>query len=564
MFGKSIRFYHLDRRFTGYLIGASVVFAWIAVALVTYAAQFKGGWRFDDAHHLKFLSEHRFLQYFYDFTAARLQSGAHFTPFNILTYDIPSRFFPLTSPRYFYIFHVTLIGLSAGALFFLLRAVSATIPALIGTAFFLFGMPIAGMAGQLMVGHYITGFIFTSLCLLSYEHDRPQRLVGIPTLLLYFLACLSKEIFVPIIIYIAVDPREAYLRRAQRLVCFAIVLAIFWGLRGLVIGAAIGGYNDGFQTSPWVNFLQLLRGLFAYGTLYTSSIVLSILTMVAAAIVLVRNTPRFGVLAMGGAALGAALAAIVPIMPVSMEVTPASYVEIRLLSAPFYICAFVMALATAELRQMAGKAVASVWVALLVVAIGWNSHDYRKYSPVWSFAKEFDQVSRYVTTGNPCNLIDKYGWSSWAYDLRNAVGRPQPQRMAAEEILKVEASPGEAICTFDRHAVQNTGTVGAQQACDLAKAPPYHFHYDGTHLFMDFGGDREDVYYIEVMGKYVLKVSSRFLSPFPDPHRFASFRILKIYPDHSVGCTPVDSYDPLVSPDKGFGTVVDTSPAPSP
>lgn len=165
--------------------------------MLLFSQQLGAGWRFDDPHHLAFLSGYRQFEYFYDPAVARLQSGAHFTPFNIWTYDIASRIFPVGQPAGFYALHLALIGLAGGLLCRFLEPRQGLGAAWVAAVVFLAGFPVAAISGQLMVGHYLTGLCFALLCLITF---RPQDArVSWLSVAFYFLACLSKEVYVPLI-----------------------------------------------------------------------------------------------------------------------------------------------------------------------------------------------------------------------------------------------------------------------------------------------------------------------------------------------------------------------------
>lgn len=95
-----------------------------------------------------------------------------------------------------------------------------------------------------MVGHYILGFVFAGLFVYSYSMNQLQRKAFVWAMAFYFLACLSKEVFVPLIALPLLDPRDSIPIRLRRLLLLVMVFLGYWIVRAVMIQQAVGGYND--------------------------------------------------------------------------------------------------------------------------------------------------------------------------------------------------------------------------------------------------------------------------------------------------------------------------------
>ena len=527
---------------------AAVALGWVLLAVAVYSFQLSGGWRFDDGHHLAFLAQHSHFEYIYDFKAARLQSGAHYTPFNILTYDILNRFVPLTEPAWFYAFHITLIGLASAALYAYLGLLTGRAGATTGTIVFLFGFPIAGMSGQLMVGHYIIGFGFAALCLYCFERAVRESRPPLLAIIFYFLACLSKEIFLPLILFPALDPRCPLQQRFMHTLPWLAAGSLFWLLRTLVVANFVGGYNDGLPAPPLTAAEDVIGGIYAYGSMTVTAAIMS-LVLVACCLISVRFLwKRFGLTTTALISAGAVAGTLLPLIPVALQVSPNTPTDVRLLSGIWFILAVAAAVAVCSITELTGlRGPRYALSGLIVLTTGWATIDYVRTAPLFPFGHEFDAVTRYLVDRKACYLAANYGGSSWLDDLNRAM-RPHspPPLMAPREILNIRGKPGHAICEFDSTGVRQVGWVPMNSQCVMNQPLSLGFTYTGSHLLMKFGPDPDSLYYIEVPGDYFLKLPADFIMAYPDKLRLANFRLLKINTNGTVACSPLLHFDPAV------------------
>ena len=449
----------------------------------------------------------------------------------------------------FYVFHISLIGLAAAALYSYLSLVAGRAGAIFGAVIFLCGFPIAGMSGQLMVGHYIVGFAFSGLCLYFYERTARDGFSPL-AVLFYFLACLSKEIFLPLILFPALDPRFGLRQRIYRTIPWFAAAALFWLLRTFVVANVVGGFNDSLPVNPLTALNDMLGGLHAYATMNAGTAVMCLLITVCCGLTIASLWQRFGALPTMMIVSGAIAGTLLPLMPVALQVSPLVPVEIRLLSGIWFVLSMAAAMALGNVGGWTGARQLRPFLAgTVAVATAWSSINYARTAPLFLFGREFDTVTRYLVEHNGCYLVDKYGWSSWLYDLNRAV-QPQsaPPLMAPREILNVVGEPGHPICEFDSAGIHAAGKVEANSGCVADERLALDFVYNGSHLAMNFGPDNESTYYVEVPGAYFLNLPANFIMPYPDRQRLKDFRLLKIHADGTVACSPLLHFDPASQP----------------
>jgi hypothetical protein len=533
----------------------SAVRGWCLVVglifLLTFALDghnLMGRWRFDDGHHLLFLTQHANFEYLYQIRAARLQSGSHLTPFNILTYDIPHRFFGF-SPGGFYAFHLALVAMAGVAFYYLLRRLVSPLAASVAVLIFLAGFPMLGIASQLMVGHYVMGAIFVSLSLTQY--DNPLLLGWGPfsalSLVLYFLACLSKEIFLPFAGLILVDPRSPFASRLRLFAWYAAVAAAYWLLRIAVVAQFIGGYNK--YESPVIALLTMASGVARYFTVSSAMIALGIACGCTAVVALISARRKFGTRSALLAGAGTVVVAFAPLIAVPAQLGPDAPTEIRLWLAPWFLfsasAAFAFEFAWARLR-FAGR---SVVASALVLVIACQYIYYERNSPFARIAREFDSVSLAVESGEDCHLVGLYGWSSWIHDLGEALHPGAPNPIAGPRaILDTVLPPGSALCELSDDRVVRSSAVSSQSTCSVTDPMSVALRYDGSNVNFTFGPDKQGFYYVEVSGKYFLSLPPDFFGPMPNTDRLLEFRVLHIAPDGHVACSPELHFEPGKNP----------------
>ena len=524
---------------------------WISATFILYGFQLTGGWRFDDFHHLLFLTQHQSFEYTYLPEAIRLQSGAHYTPFNILTYDLAHRLFPLNYPSGFYALHLMLLGLACAALY---SALSRSLPvwaSILGASAFLIGFPTSGISAQLMTGHYVIGFIFSGLFLYHYERSTRQRTPLTLSILFYFLACASKEIFAPLIAIIAIDPRRSLNQRIRLTLLYFFALAAYIILRSLMIGQTIGGYNDGFGNAIPHAIQTIISGIIAHYTSTNSGILLGLISLIVVSHAATSSIYNHGLRATLLIAAGLFAVIVVPLIPVANQVSPNSPTEIRLMTLYWWLFAIISAISTSIAARQWGKTSATIYGLIIIASIAWNTKNHIDHGQLSAINKKFDAYSEYALDQKNCHLIDDMGWSSALADLQTAIYPDRKRSIVAPiEIIQTLGKPGDAICKLENGEITQTGFIDKAKPCDTNARLGAKLHFNGSHITFNFESDETDPwYYIEVPDQYMLKLHDGLKGPWPNHDRLQTFRVLKITSSGNVTCSPMLHFKPDASPE---------------
>ncbi len=227
---------------------AAHLLAWaglLGATLLLHGSALAGGWRFDDPSHLLFALEHpAWPRYFADPAVYRLFSVCNLTPWNPLLYRINLDLFGL-NPAGFYAHHLLSLWLAGVATYYLLRLWVRPAWALAGSLVFLLGLPTAGVAQQLMTGHYVDGLVFTVCALHGFVRAARSGRTGFAWAggVCYALAVTAKEIYVPLPLLLLVLPEGDWRARLKMGLPFFTVLLAYIPWRWFMLGMLGGGYR---------------------------------------------------------------------------------------------------------------------------------------------------------------------------------------------------------------------------------------------------------------------------------------------------------------------------------
>lgn len=518
--------------------------------LFLYHSQLQGSWRFDDPHHLSFLQRFEHLDYFYKLDAARLQSGVHFTPFNILSYDLALKLFGQLNPYYFYLFHLSLISIAGLILFYYLRMRFADAIATTGALIFLGGFPIAGMSGQLMVGHYIFGAIFFFAQLVTYEKSRSSQRYLYLSACFYFLACLSKEIFVPAILFVLIDHRVSLRQRCIKILPYLLAFLIFLILRTVVIGELIGGYQSGIGTSLTQKIGMVMSGLTSYFLLDQYSAAMSLGFVCLIVFGLVRSWQLFGLRHTILISLSIFAAVLTPLIAVASQVGPQAPGEIRLIFFAWIVLCIITSHTLHQIGTVFGSRVSNLAAIAILSLVVVNTHHFMATNPLTEINQRFDVTAKFLAGKQTCHLIDQDGWSSWGADLRLALHRPQPLYLfAPSAVINAEAKPGDAICHIDHGQIKVVGDQLHTVPCKVNSEFGVSINSEKNHIHFAFepGGLRNYIVEVEHSNsRYFLQLPQIFSGAFPDKTRFERFRVWGIDHNNTPTCSGWLSYLPRI------------------
>ena len=232
------------------------------LCLVLHHSALSAGWRFDDGPHLFFTATYSPWQYFFIPDIMREQSWAHITPWNAFFYELGLPFFGL-NPTEHYAHLLFIIWAAAIATFLLLRLWFTPMASFMGAALFL-SMPATGTVGQLlMTGHYAYGLLFTILAFYFFARGLRENnpFLSAAAAGVYALACLSKELYVPIIAILIFYPGGSWKKRLRHL-WPALLVAIAYAAVRLQVLQGIGGYGRP-PLSGQLTLSEVLTGFFS-------------------------------------------------------------------------------------------------------------------------------------------------------------------------------------------------------------------------------------------------------------------------------------------------------------
>jgi len=179
-------------------------------------------WLIDDPCHLFYISQNGIYPAFFD--PARGFSPINFTPWEPLSLGIDYLVFGF-NPLPFYGHHLlslSILLLCANVI--LLRFLSPFVAAL-SLSLFVASVPLCDAANHLMTRHYIEGLIFAlvSIYLFIKAQEKDDANIFYGSALFYFLACLAKEVYVPLIVIMMAFPSPTMKSRIKSLYPFLVV-----------------------------------------------------------------------------------------------------------------------------------------------------------------------------------------------------------------------------------------------------------------------------------------------------------------------------------------------------
>ncbi len=290
-------------------MGIALAFA-VAAGLL-YTSVLGLWWIYDDFHHLRYLLTHQPGWYLFDAAGFRDFPAKVFTPLLFLSLDADRRLFGL-DPFPFYLHHLLVFALCPVVLYGVLRLWLPRLWAAVGAGVFLLGPVASSLAPLLMVRHYIEAILLAALAVAAWARGRPWL-----SAVLYFAACMAKEIAVPLAVLLPLLPDPSGRRfpeRLRRALPHGIALILYLGLRYAALGTFAGGY--GF-TADLPSLALALPGKIAMeiagGRFSWAAVVLGV-SLAAGLLAFRSRAILLTVLAL--------LLAILPVLPVSTRMEP--------------------------------------------------------------------------------------------------------------------------------------------------------------------------------------------------------------------------------------------------
>ncbi len=243
-----------------------------------------------------------------------------FAPFQNFSLGIDYKLFAL-NPQGFYWHHLLSFSLVLLFAYILLSQFFTPLLSSMIVSLFVVCVPTVETAYYLMVRHYVEGLGFSLIAIWAYMRalNRNRWAWLVLGSGFYFLATLSKEIYVPLVILLPFLPVATIKARFRSLVPYLFVLAIYILLRTSLLGLesliASQPYDQGKTT--WLHILHFpntFRRIMGWGALWQQ---LPILGILAVFLVALWKNP----LQLGSNALLWAAIAFAPIMPILFRVS---------------------------------------------------------------------------------------------------------------------------------------------------------------------------------------------------------------------------------------------------
>lgn len=382
------------------------------MAGLLYARVLSLWWIYDDFYHLHHLLTHRAGWYLFDASGFRDFPAKVFTPLLFFSLDADRRLFGL-DPAPFYLHHLLVVALCPALLYLVLRLWLPRFWAAAGAGVFLLGPAFCSLAPLLMVRHYAEALLLSALAVATWARDRPKL-----SALLYFAACMAKEIAVPLAVLLPLLPPPAgsagadFRHRLRRAVPHGLALTLYLGLRYAALGTLAGGY--GFTADlpalalalPGKVGLEIMGGRFSWAAVMLSvSLAASVLAFRRREVVLL---------------LISLLLAILPILPVSTQMEP------RYALPAWLVVAVAFAAGGKALEEKSRRAAWALAALALVSGLWLNRQDW---SLRFAQAERMSAENRFLfgmsaadTLRQPATLAASLKELEWL--RRNAFGRP--------------------------------------------------------------------------------------------------------------------------------------------
>ena len=198
-------------------------------------------WLWDDPQLLYGAMRFPLLDHFTNPQSWQQQSTANFVPMLMLANEIDLQLFGV-SPRGFYVHHLFVFTLAIVAMYAYLRTFTSELIAAAAATTFALSQPAFTVATLLMDRHYAAGLFVALVAMILFHRNRP--ILGA---LVYFIACLEKEVYVPLPLLVVVQ--DLVTRRGGRIamrdgaLCgVATMTYVAWRIYML---GSFGGYGGG-------------------------------------------------------------------------------------------------------------------------------------------------------------------------------------------------------------------------------------------------------------------------------------------------------------------------------
>lgn len=234
----------------GALTALLVALACVAVTLAWHGSALRGEFRLDDPLVLmQAITEPGPWHFFFSREGWQAFGVVSFTPWLVLDFWLDWKLAGL-QVGWHYLHHLVVIAAVAGATWWLARPAIGPWFAALAALLFLSGAATAVVAQQLMSRHYAMGLLLSLAATACWLHAlrrqpaRPWTGAVAGATVLYVMAALNKEVFLPLpLVLLALDPTPWGIR-LRRLAPVAVAAAVVVAWRSWMLGDLIGGYTE--------------------------------------------------------------------------------------------------------------------------------------------------------------------------------------------------------------------------------------------------------------------------------------------------------------------------------
>lgn len=471
-----------------------VILLWIL-----YHHTLRNWWLIDDPCHLFYISQNGIYPAFFD--PARGFSPINFTPWEPLSLGIDYLMFGF-NPLPFYWHHMlslSILLLCANAI--LLRFLSPFVAAL-SLSLFVASVPLCDAANHLMTRHYIEGLIFAlvSIYLFMKAQEKDDANFFYGSAFFYFLACLAKEVYVPLIVIMMAFPPPMMKSRLKSLYPFLVVAVGYtlWRFYMLNSSGMLSAYPHIPVTGKDILYLPLSI-IKTMGWDNIGQLMLAGLLSMAFVLYIVKNNWRSNVFI-----LLFAICVILPIMPVASTL----YSRYLFLFSFVYFIGIGLGLQylceAPFLRTFKTEMVVVIAVVSIMVSVFHVQKNIRGWQ---AYGKEISVEGKFLLYNNDPNnlLVTKHGHCYWAFSaLRKTVlGLPQGASYCIRDCICPYIYPDKQVwVNINGQLFKYSGKMDIEtpENCGDKRELKIDFSYTNGKLNWQFGPYREGKYSIFLKG----------------------------------------------------------------
>ena len=215
----------------------------VIIVSLAHGSVLRQWWLWDDPQHLYGAMQFRVGEHFTSPAAWRELTSASFTPMLALAYETDLALFGV-NPRWFYAHHLIVFALAILALYAYVRTFATEVVALLAAAAVALSQPAFTVATLLMDRHYVEGMLFAALALILFRREHGAAAAS--AAVLYLIACIEKEVFVPLPLLVVLQ--DFVLRRGRKILLrntalCGVVAVVYIAWRLYMLGS-FGGYGS--------------------------------------------------------------------------------------------------------------------------------------------------------------------------------------------------------------------------------------------------------------------------------------------------------------------------------